>query len=101
MRDLIAAELMASRQSFESALELKEIIEAQCDLLKHPDANHSAEFLSAKQSYVETVDASLARRLKIAERREREFALGKERIMALRNQMLKIMDAQPDAAQTH
>ena len=100
-RDLIAGELLASRQSFESALELKEIIEAQCDLLKHPDANHSAEFLSAKQSYVETVDASLERRLKIAERRESEFALGKERIMALRNQMLKIMDAQPDAAQTH
>lgn len=101
MRDLIAGELVASRQSFESALELKEIIEAQCDLLKHPDATHSADFLSAKQSYVETVDASLERRLKIAERRESEFALGKERIMALRNQMLKIMDAQPDAAQTH
>ena len=101
MRDLIAGEQLASRQSFESALELKEIIEAQCDLLKHPDSTHSADFLSAKQSYVETVDASLERRLKIAERRESEFALGKERIMALRNQMLKIIDAQSDAAQTH
>jgi len=101
MRDLIAGEQLACRQSFESALELKEIIEAQCDLLKHPDSTHSADFLSAKQSYVETVDASLERRLKIAERRESEFALGKERIMALRNQMLKIMDAQSDAAQTH
>ena len=101
MRDLIAGEQLASRQSFESALELKEIIEAQCDLLKHPDSTHSADFLSAKQSYIETVDASLERRLKIAERRESEFALGKERIMALRNQMLKIKDAQSDAAQTH
>lgn len=100
MRELIAGELSASRQSVESALELKEIVETQCDLLKHPRAARSAESLWAEQSYIETIDASLERRLKIAERRENEFALGKERIMALRKQMLKIMDAQPDTAQT-
>jgi hypothetical protein len=99
MRELIAGELSASRQSFESALELKEIIETQCDLLKHPGAVDSAESLSTKQSYIQTIDASLERRLKIAERRESEFALGKERIMVLRKQMLKIIDAQPDTAQ--
>jgi hypothetical protein len=101
MHELIAEELTASRQSLESVLNLKEIIETQCDLLKQPDAIHSAEFLSAKQSHVETIDASLDRRLKSAERREIEIALGKERIMALRKQMLKVIDAQTDSAQTH
>ena len=101
MHELITGELSASHQSSESVQQLKEIIEAQYDLLNKPGAVYSAELLLAKQSYVETIDASLDRRLKNAERRETEFALGKERIMALKKQMVRLKDSEPDSTRAH
>lgn len=101
MHELISGELSASRQSSESVRQLKEIIDAQYELLSKPGAVYSADLLLAKRSYVETIDASLDRRLKNAERRETEFALGKERIMALKKQMLKLKDSEPDSTRAH
>ena len=101
MHELISGELSASHQSSESVQQLKEIIQAQYDLLNKPGAVYSAELLLAKQSYVESIDASLDRRLKNAERREIEFALGKERIMALKKQMLRLRDAELDSTRAH
>lgn len=101
MHELISGELSASHQSAESVQQLKQIIEAQYDLLNKPDAVYSAELLLAKQSYVESIDASLDRRLKNAERRETEFALGKERIMALKKQMLRLKDTEIDSTRAH
>ena len=101
MHELISGELSASHQSADSVQQLKEIIEAQYELLNRPDAVFSAELLLAKQSYVESIDASLDRRLKNAERREIEFALGKDRIMALKKQMLKLRDAEVDTTRAH
>ena len=101
MHELLTGELSATRQSILSVLELKEIINSQCDLLMQPGAAHSAEFLSTKLSYAETIDASLDRRLKNAERREMEFEHRKGRIMTLRKEMLNIMDGQADTAQPH
>lgn len=101
MHELITGELSASHQSTESVQQLKEIIEAQYDLLNKPGAVYSAELLLAKQSYVESIDASLDRRLKNAERRETEFALGKERIMALKKQMVRLKDSEPDSTRAH
>jgi len=100
MHELISSELSTSHESTESVRQLKEIIETQYDLLNKPDAVYSAELLLAKQSYVETIDASLDRRLKNAERRETEFALGKERIMALKKQMLRLKDSDPEIDST-
>lgn len=99
MRDLIAGARLASRHSFENALELKEIIDMQCNLLSQGSKVKSGEYFLAKQSYIESIDASLERRVKVAERRESELALGKERIMALRRQMLKIREARLDSTQ--
>ena len=101
MHELISGELSASHQSAESVQQLKQIIEAQYDLLSKPDAVYSAELLLAKQSYVESIDASLDRRLKNAERREIEFALGKERIMALKKQMLRLKNTEVDSTRAH
>lgn len=96
MHDLISVELTASRQSLDSAQELKTIIDSQYELLEHSGSTHTPEFLRAKQAYVDTIDASLDRRLEAARKRETEFALGKERLMALRGQMLELTDAQAD-----
>lgn len=99
MHELITAEVSASHQSFESIQELKAIIETQYDLLKQPGASYSEVHLSAAHSYIESIESSLDRRLKIAEKREIEFALGKERIMVLKKQMRKVTDEQADSAQ--
>lgn len=101
MHELIEGELSTTRQSFLSVLELKEIINTQCDLLKQPESAHSAEFLSSKLKYVETIDASLERRLKAAERREREFEQRKGRIITLRKEMLNLLETQDDSAPHH
>lgn len=101
MHELIAGELSESHQSSESVQQLKEIIDAQYNLLNRPGAVYSADLLLAKRSYVESIDASLDRRLKNAERRETEFALGKERIMALKKQMLRLKESNGDSSRAH
>lgn len=101
MHELIVGELSASHQSIENVQQLKEIIDAQYDLLNKPGAVYSADLLLAKQSYVESIDASLDRRLRNAEKREIEFALGKERIMTLKKQMVRLKDSEADSTRAH